>query len=299
MVEVRGLCQRLGVALSEGEPLAPLTSLRIGGEALFCARPPAWGVVPALLEGLWSFGVAFRVLGAGSNLLVEEGPLGFGVVQLRRCGGAARWEGATVEADADVPLPALAAEAVRRGLAGLESLAGVPGTVGGAVIMNAGAYGGEMAGVMTDVALIERGGGVVWRPVSSLRFGYRTSDVAARGVVAGCRMRLSPGDRAALAERFEAHRAKRLATQPWNEPTAGSVFKNPAGDFAGRILETLGFKGRRRGGAGFSQKHANFLVNHGGATFADAWGLCEEARAAAAAAGTTLEYEMEVWRRAA
>jgi UDP-N-acetylmuramate dehydrogenase len=110
-------------------------------------------------------------------------------------------------------------------------------------------------------------------------------------------MRLAPGDGAALSARFESLKARRLATQPWTEPTAGSVFKNPPGDFAGRILESLGFRGRQRGGARFSERHANFLVNAGGASFADAWGLCEEARGAAAAAGHALEYEMEVWRR--
>lgn len=293
----RDLCLRLGVACREGAPLAEFTNLRIGGEARFLAHPAGWEAVPDLLAGLWAAGEAFRILGSGSNLLVEEGPLPFGLVHLRRCGGTARWDGGTVEVDADVPLPALAAEAVRRGLAGLEALAGVPGSVGGAVIMNAGAYGAEMAQVLTHVAVVEKGRGLVWHEAADFHFGYRTTDVASRGVVAGCRMRLAPGDAAALSARFESLKARRLATQPWTEPTAGSVFKNPPQDFAGRLLESLGFRGKRRGGARLSERHANFLVNGGGATFEDAWGLCEEARAAAAGAGVALEYEMEVWRR--
>lgn len=296
---VRDLCLRLGAAYEQDASLAPLTSLRIGGEAAFLARPSGWAAVPELLGELWALGAPLKVLGSGSNLLVEDGPLGFGVVHLRRCGGSARWDGETVEADADVPLPALAAQAVSRGLAGLEALAGVPGTVGGAVIMNAGAYGSELAHVLTEVAVVERGRGLVWHPASDFRFGYRATDVAARGVVAGCRLRLVPGVRADLEERFESLKARRMVTQPWSFPTAGSVFKNPKDDYAGRILESLGFKGRSLGGASFSELHANFLVNSGGATFADAWGLCEEARTAASAAGFRLEYEMEVWRRAA
>jgi len=295
---LRDLALRHGASFEEGASLAPLTTLRIGGEAAFLLRPAGWSGVPDLLEGLWSWGGGFRVLGSGSNLLVEEGPLGFGVVHLRRCGGTARWEGETVEADADVPLPALAAECVRRGFSGLEALAGIPGTVGGAVIMNAGAHGSEFAQVLTDVAVVERGRGLVWHPAADFRFGYRETDVASRGIVAGCRLRLAAGDRPTLEARFESLRARRLVTQPWTSPTAGSVFKNPPGDYAGRILESLGFKGRRRGGAAFSDLHANFLVNEDGATFADAWALCEEARLAAAAAGFGLEYEMEVWRRA-
>jgi len=295
---VRDLCLRLGATFEEGTSLASLTTLRIGGEAAFLARPSGWERVPELLEGLWSWGGVLRVLGSGSNLLVEEGPLGFGVVHLRRCGGTARWEGETVEVDADVPLPALAAESVRRGLEGLEALAGVPGTVGGGVIMNAGAHGSDFARVLTHVAVVEPGRGLVWHPASDFRFGYRETDVASRGVVAGCRLRLAPGDRPALEARFESLRARRLVSQPWSSPTAGSVFKNPPGDYAGRILESLGFKGRRRGGAALSELHANFLVNAEAATFADAWALCEEARLAAEGAGFHLEYEMEVWRRA-
>lgn len=299
MERLRALCRELGVPLLEGASLAPLTSLKIGGEAAFLLHPQGWYQVPALLQGLWNSGLRFRVLGGGSNLLVEEGPLAFGVVHLRRCGGSARWEGGAVEVDADVPMPALAAESVRRGLSGLESLAGIPGTVGGAVLMNAGAFGGEMSQVLTEVALVEPGAGLVWRKASEFRFEYRKTDVAQRGIVAGCRMQLARGDGAELAARFESLKARRLSTQPWSEATAGSVFKNPPGDYAGRILESLGFRGKQRGAAALSERHANFLVNRGGASFEDAWGLCEEARVAAAGAGFELEYEMEVWRHAA
>ncbi len=299
MVEaVERLCRELNAEFAPGEPLAARTSLGIGGEALFAARPASWDAAAALLDGLWAQDVPFKILGGGTNLLVEDGRLGFGVVHLRACGGAVRFVDDEAEVDADVPLPSLCSQAMRKGLAGLEGLAGIPGLVGGAVVMNAGAYGTEMSSLLTRVALIERGAGLKWHDASSLKFAYRKSGAASMGVVAGCQMRLRKDDPASIAARFEEFKARRLATQPWRLPSAGSVFKNPPGNAAGRILEELGFKGKKRGGAAFSDVHANFLVNLGGATFLDAWSLCEEAREAAARKGTVLEYEMEVWRRA-
>ncbi len=299
MVETaRRLCRELDVDFAEGESLAAHASLRIGGKALFMASPPSWRAAEALLHGLWESGARFKVLGGGTNLLIEEGALGFGAVCFRKCKGSIRFSGETVEIDADVPMPSLAARTVREGLQGLEGMAGIPGLVGGAVVMNAGAYGAEISSLLTHVAMIEPGSGLRWRDASFFHFGYRSSDAASHGVVAGCRMRLKKEAPALLRARFEKFKARRLESQPWKLPTAGSVFKNPPGQAAGRILESLGFKGKRRGGAGFSEIHANFLVNHGDASFRDAWGLCEEAREAAANAGITLEYEMEVWRRA-
>jgi UDP-N-acetylmuramate dehydrogenase len=293
---VRDLAREHGCTYSEAEPLARFLRLGIGGIPAFFIRPGTWAAAERVLAALWDWETPFRILGGGSNLMVDDGPLPFGVVHLSRLGGRMLWEASGVEADADVPMPGLAAESVRRGLGGLEGMAGVPGTVGGAVVMNAGAFGNDMAAVLADVALIEPGRGRHWRSVSDFVFGYRGSNVARAGVVAGCRLTLFPDDPQKLRARFEESKARREATQPWRAATAGSVFKNPPGDAAGRLLEELGFKGRRRGASGFSERHANFLVNHGGALFADAFALCEEARTAAVEAGTELEYEMEIWR---
>jgi UDP-N-acetylmuramate dehydrogenase len=289
------LARELGCTFSTQEPLSRHVALRIGGIPEFYVRPSGWDEAARILTSLWASDLRFKILGSGSNLMAADGPLPFGVVHLARLGGRMRWEGATVEADADVPMPALASESVRRGLRGLEGMGGIPGTVGGAVVMNAGAFGNDVAEVLTDVALIEPGAGMRWHPAADFSFAYRRSDVKARGVIAGCRMAFVAGDPVALRLRFAEVKARREATQPWRAATAGSVFKNPPGGAAGRLLEELGFKGKRRGAAGFSDLHANFLVNHGGATFEDALALCEEARAAAAAAGVTLEYEMEIW----
>ncbi|MGC8763366.1 MAG: UDP-N-acetylmuramate dehydrogenase [Acidobacteriota bacterium] len=288
--------RELGASFEEPFPLAPVLSLGIGGEALFRIRPPRWEAVPALLEALGDEGVPFRVLSGGSNILAADGALPFGILHLRGLGGTIRWSGPEAEADADVPLPRLAGESVRRGLAGLEGLGGVPGTVGGAAVMNAGAFGCEVGKVLSAVRLAEAEGGMAWHPASRFTFRYRSSDLRGRGVVCACRFLLAEDDREAVERRYAEAQERRKASQPWREPTLGSVFKNPPGDYAGRILEALGFKGRRRGRAGFSERHANFLVNYGGASFAEAFGLAEEARLAAEAAGFALEYEMEVWR---
>jgi UDP-N-acetylmuramate dehydrogenase len=289
------LARELGCTFSTEEPLSRHLALGIGGTPEFYVRPTGWEEAARILTSLWASDRPFKILGSGSNLLAADGRLPFGVVHLSRLGGRMRWEGATVQADADVPMPALASESVRRGLRGLEGMGGIPGTVGGAVVMNAGAFGNDVAAVLTDVALIEPGAGLRWHPAADFSFAYRRSDVKARGIIASCRMAFADGDPVALRLRFDEVKAKREVTQPWRAATAGSVFKNPPGDAAGRLLDELGFKGRRMGSAGFSELHANFLVNHGGATFADAFALCEEARAAAAAAGVSLEYEMEIW----
>ena len=293
---LRALAEACGAEFRAPEPLAPHLKLGIGGEAAFYARPGDWAGAERLLVALWEAGEPFKVLVGGSNLLVSDGPLPFGVVHLRRLGGDARWSGNSVEADADVPVPALVAESVQRGLAGLEGMGGIPGSVGGAVIMNAGSFGNDMARVLREVALIEPGRGLVWHPASDFAFRYRESDVARRGVVAGCRLSLEPGSAEAIRLRYLEVKALREGSQPIRAATAGSVFRNPPGDYAGRVLESLGFKGRRKGAAGFSDMHANFLVNYGGASFSDAFALCEEARAAASERGIGLQYEMEIWR---
>lgn len=290
------LAESHGAGVRFGEPMACHTSLGIGGEAEFFIRPAGWDSVPALMEALWVTGLPFRVLGGGTNLLVEDGPLGFGVLALGRCGGSVRWDGSEADADADVPLPALCVQASRRGLSGLEGMEGIPGTVGGGLVMNAGAFGCEMGKVVREVSLVQRGAGLVRRPAEDFRFDYRSSTVRGAGVAAACRLRLEPADMDEVRRRAGAARDRRRASQPWREATAGSVFRNPAGDHAGRILESLGFRGSERGNATFSRVHANFIVNRGGATFADAFSLCEAAREAALRSGVTLEYEVEIWR---
>ena len=294
---LKSIASKHGADFRIGEPMARHTSLGIGGGAEFFLRPAGWDSAPVLLAALWDCEVPFRVIAGGTKLLVEDGSLGFGVLCLGRCGGSARWSGTGVEADADLPLPVLCAQATRNGLSGLEGMEGIPGTVGGALIMNAGAWGCEMGALVREVSLIEREMGRRSHPASEFQFEYRRSTVRGRGVVAGCRLELSPSEAAEIQRRTEECRVLRRATQPWKEATAGSVFKNPPGMAAGRILEELGFKGKRKGGAGFSALHANFLVNYGGATFKEAFSLCEEAREVAAGAGIPLEYEVEIWKR--
>ena len=295
--ELRNEAAGLAAEVLFGRALAPYTTLGIGGEAEFLIMPKSWTAAVRILDFLWRKGFPFKVFSGGSNLLVQEERLGYGAVRLKDCGGSARWEDDGVEVDADYPLAALCNGCAERGLAGIEGLAGIPGTVGGALATNAGAFGNEIGASVASVALVEPGRGVHWRGACEFIFGYRSSDVARRGAIAACRLRLGRGDTAELKGRIESCRARRSTTQPWKAATAGCVFRNPPGDHAGRVLESLGFKGKRRGGAAFSDIHANFLVNVGDATFEDAIGLCEEAREAAGLAGFGLDYELEVWRK--
>ncbi len=289
------VARELNCLFKRNEPLAPHLVFGVGGMLPFYLRPYSWEVAEEILPLLWEEDLPFKVLGGGSNVLAADTPLPFGIVHLKGLGGRVRWEGNDAITDADVPLPALVSESVRRGFKGLEGLGGIPGSVGGAVCMNAGAFNCEIAAVLDEVTLFEPRKGLIRRPASAFTFGYRQSNIPGDSVVRAIKLSLVPGEGDRLTALYKDADETRARTQPRGVATTGSVFRNPEGDYAGRILESLGFKGRKRGAAGFSELHANFLVNYGGATFKDAYDLCEEARSAAGGAGRPLEYETEVW----
>jgi UDP-N-acetylmuramate dehydrogenase len=205
-------------------------------------------------------------------------------------------EGTRVNAGAALNLALLARKVALAGLEGLEWAVGIPGTLGGALVMNAGAHGGELKDVVESVSLVLDGKAEEWS-AADCGFAYRHSRFKdlepGRAVLTGARLLLRPGDAALLKARMEEVLAKRRATQPVDLPNAGCVFKNPEGESAGRLIEQAGLKGRRRGGARISERHANFVVNEGGARAADVLALMEEARAAVkAACGIDLENEI-------
>ena len=247
---VNHLARSLGCVYAEAEPLSKHVTLRIGGAARFYVRPSDWKAAEVIILALWKSGEPFRILGGGTNLLIPEGDLPTAPCTSSawavRSGGLGRRSRRTQTC----PCPSSAAESVRRGFAGLEGMGGVPGTVGGAVVMNAGAFGNDVAKVVAEVALIEKGRGLAWHPTADFTFEYRRTNLPEKGVVAGCRFTLAPGEPSALAARFEEAKARRNATQPWTQPTAGSVFKNPPGDYAGRILEELGVQRQTARGRG-------------------------------------------------
>ena len=203
--------------------------------------------------------------------------------------------GTAAHAGAAVQVGKLARASVDRGLAGLEHAEGIPGTVGGALFMNAGAYGGDTASVVEAVDGIDADGQLVTVRRDEVSFTYRRAHLPPGFVVAGVTFRLRSDDPAAVRERLEGWRRKRLASQPQGLPNAGSIFKNPSGDHAGRLIEAAGLKGRRVGGARFSEHHANFIVNDGRARAADVQALMAIAqRAVWERSGIWLEPEVRL-----
>lgn len=249
------------------QPLARWTTLGVGGAARRYAEPSS---IDELAEVLADLGdTPLLVLGRGSNVLVADtGWPGLAI----RLGAGFKWQrrdGDEVEAGGGTALPALAAWLATEGLSGLEFGAGIPATVGGAVRMNAGAHGGEVADrlVSVTVASPEEPRGVTCAP-EDLDFGYRRSALPRNGIVVAARWRLTPDDPDAIRKRLDEWRAWRRATQPLRQRNCGSVFTNPAGDSAGRLIDAAGLKGLRVGGASVSEKHANFIVVEPGRTTA-------------------------------
>jgi UDP-N-acetylmuramate dehydrogenase len=258
-------------------PLADCTTWRVGGPADLLLVPADRADLRRALRLLAAENVPWLVLGAGSNLLVRDGGVRGAVLRLIRLRSLAFARGGRVEAEAGVMLGQLIRESAQRGLAGLEGLAGIPGTLGGAVAMNAGAGGQQLADVISTVTLAGADGEET-RPGASLDFGYRRCSLPAGRIVVAAELDLHPGDPAELAVAIAGRIAHRRRAHGVGGPNAGSVFKNPPGEAAWRLIEAAGLRGSRIGGAQFSDRHSNFIVNRGGATAADILALIELAR---------------------
>jgi UDP-N-acetylmuramate dehydrogenase len=250
--------------------LAPLTSFRLGGPAALYLEAEVDGDLGAASEAVAATDVPWMVIGKGSNLLISDTGYPGLVIRLGR---GYRWvahDGTRLEAGAAKPLPALAGDALAHGLAGLEFGVAIPGSVGGAVRMNAGAHEGSMDQILERIDLFEIGPGARSAiPAAEAGLGYRRSALPRGSIVVAAAVALSPGDPAEIRRRMDAARALRRATQPLAEPNCGSVFTNPPGDHAARLVEVAGCKGMEVGGAQVSTKHANFIVARPGTTAAD------------------------------
>ncbi|MDM7914896.1 MAG: UDP-N-acetylmuramate dehydrogenase [Candidatus Eisenbacteria bacterium] len=286
-----------GARWSESVPLAPLTTWRIGGPARALAEPstpeePAEARRAADLRGwpVW-------ILGGGSNVLVADQGFPGLVIRYadRRRAIETRGEEALVQVGSRAPLAGLARATARAGLRGLQWAEGIPGTVGGAIVGNAGAYGGEIAEALAEVTIVTPDGRIEQRDAAWLAYGYRTSRLKSldpSSLVVSARFRLTRDDPAALAAEVSRIGAERRARTPVGA-SCGSVFRNPPGTSAGRLIDLAGCKGLRRGGAVVSELHANYILNTGGATARDVRELIEEIRARVGAAfGITLELEI-------
>jgi UDP-N-acetylmuramate dehydrogenase len=294
---VGAIRSELGDRARPAEPLARHTSFRIGGPADLLVSPADVGELSHVLRTAAAHGAHVSLLGGGSNMLVGDGGIRGIVVKLGRGFTDVAWreDGCAVRAGAAVQLGRLARAAVERGLAGLEYAEGIPGTVGGALFMNAGAYGGDVSGAVQAVEGVEADGTVRTLATPALRFRYRRAELPRGFVVTAVRFGLRPDAADAVAARMADARAHRLAAQPHGSANAGSIFKNPAGDHAGRLIEAVGLKGARAGRARISERHANFIVNEGGARASDVKALMELAqRAVWERSGVWLEPEVQL-----
>ncbi len=267
---VRGEC-------TPDAPMAPRTSIRVGGPADLLVRPADAGDVAALLAACADAGAPVTVLGGGANLLVADAGIRGVVVRLPLDLGPETEDGERLVLSAGAPVSRLVQRAQAAGLVGCEFAAGIPGTLGGAVAMNAGTRIGEMKDVVEQVE-VATASGVRWIPSAELGFAYRTCRLPPGGVATRVGFRLRRGDVAASRAAMEADRDHRRRTQPLSWPTWGSTFRNPPGDHAGRLIEAAGLKGHRIGNAAWSDLHANFVVNLGGATARECLALVRLAR---------------------
>ena len=296
MVDWRDSLPAVRGRIERDAPLAPFTWFRVGGPADVLFIPEDEDDLAAFLKGL-DPAVPVLPIGVGSNLLVRDGGVEGVVIRLGR--GFSKVEardGHRIFAGAGVPDAVLAREAAKAGIAGLEFYRGVPGSVGGACVMNAGCYGCETKDVLVEAYAISRAGERVTFDNAQMAFTYRKSAAAARGdlIFTGALFAGTPDEPAAITARMDEITARREASQPIREKTGGSTFKNPPGDSSWRLVDAAGWRARPFGGAMFSDKHANFLINTGEATAADLEGLGERVRADVQAQfGVDLEWEIK------
>jgi UDP-N-acetylmuramate dehydrogenase len=278
--------------LAANAPVGPLTWFRVGGPAEVLFRPADAQDLSTFLAALPA-DIPVAVIGVGSNLLVRDGGIPGVTIRLGRGFAEVAAEGDTVRAGAgalDLNVALVAAEA---GIAGLEFLSGVPGTIGGGLRMNAGAYGGEFKDVLVEAEAVDRAGRIRRVSADELGLSYRHSDAPAEWIFTGALLRGQRGEPAAIIRRMEEIKAAREASQPIRTRTGGSTFANPPGHQAWRLIDEAGCRGLARGGAMVSEKHTNFLINTGAATAADIEGLGEEVRRRVNAQfGIVLEWEI-------
>jgi UDP-N-acetylmuramate dehydrogenase len=288
-----------GVRIKVSEPLARHTSMKVGGPADFFIDVDKRSAMPRVLRTLNRYRTDFCLLGNGSNVLVSDRGVRGAVIHLAGEFKQIEWcpesENAWVRVGAAYAVTQLVREAARRGYGGLEFAEGIPGTIGGALFMNAGAYGSEFEKIIDQVDGFTREGEPIWFSRKEMTFTYRDSHLPEGMVIAEVRLRLQREDSVQVKSRVSELVAKRKAGQPSGYPNSGSMFRNPPGDFAGRLIEAAGLKGKILGCSQISERHANFIVNHGGAKAEDIRQLMELARAEVKARfGIELEPEVRL-----
>lgn len=287
---------RSGLRLEE--PMSRHTTFRIGGPARWFAVPGSEEELAGLIRLAQEKEIPWKILGNGSNLLVsDQGFSGLVISLEENWNQISRVEDGVLRAGGGALLSRIAAAALKESLTGMEFAAGIPGTLGGAVVMNAGAYGGEMKDILRRVRVMDARGEAWWMDPKELELGYRTSCVARKGyLVLEAELALTPGDSRQIRARMDDLAARRREKQPLEYPSAGSTFKRPEGHFAGQLIDQAGLRGFRVGDAQVSEKHCGFVVNRGQAKAADVMELCRQVRQRVLdQAGVELELEIRCW----
>lgn len=260
------------------EAMADHTSFRIGGPADLFVTPVSAEALAACIAICREEHIPWHLVGNGSNLLVGDKGVRGVVIQTRKM-QSIEADGETITATAGCLLSAIAREALNRELTGMEFASGIPGTLGGAVVMNAGAYGGEMKDIIVSVQVLDEEGNVQTLTNEEMHFAYRNSLAAEKHmIILSAVMRLAPGKKEDILAVMNDLNGRRRDKQPLDKPSAGSTFKRPEGYFAGKLIMDADLRGYRVGGAGVSEKHCGFVVNEGGATAADVCGLIAHVR---------------------
>ena len=281
-------------AVCAAVPLAAMTGFHIGGPAEHLVEPRSFEEFARLFARCTRRGVPVHILGGGSNILVSDRGVSGAVFRLTKMQDISR-TGACVTCEAGVSLPHLLRQAERWGLSGLESLVGIPGTVGGAVAMNAGGKHGSIVSVLRSVTTLCRNGAFCTRTPEQIRLGYRRSGLRGEAVLRA-EFELTEMDSAEIDRARKSVFREKAETQPLAAWSAGCIFKNPEGRSAGQLIELAGLKGERYGHAVVSTKHANFIVNEGGASANDVKALIDKIRATVRKTfGVELELEIEEW----
>ena len=279
------------------EPMNNYTTFRVGGPAKWMAAPQDEQQLRIILEICSELQAPCFILGRGSNLLVSDNGFDGVIVNLRKHFNKIEVdsENKTITAEAGASLPAVSQAALSAGLTGLEFAAGIPGTMGGGLFMNAGAYGGELKQVVTEATVMTKDGMILHVPAEQMALGHRLSSFMQTGeIILSVKMQLTQGNPVVIKETMDDFNSRRREKQPLEYPSAGSTFKRPAGYFAGKLIEDAGLKGFSVGGAQVSKKHAGFVINTGSATAADIWNLCNEIQNRVQNEfGVTLEMEIQ------
>lgn len=252
------------------EPMSRHITFRVGGPADFFVTPKAKEEVRDVIRICKEAGMPYYIIGNGSNLLVSDAGYRGVIVQIYKEMNEVKVEGDLVKAQAGALLSGIAAKALGAELSGFEFASGIPGTIGGACVMNAGAYGGEMKDVLESVTVLTGEGKIIELGRNELELGYRTSVIAKKGyIVLGAVLKLERGDGEKIKTYMDELKEKRVTKQPLEYPSAGSTFKRPEGYFAGKLIEDAGLRGFQVGGAQVSEKHCGFVINRDHATAAD------------------------------